>query len=89
MHQTCLESLERTYTHVRSIFAVTKGVFGDLTESAARDAAARIGRGAVGYACDMSVPTQIAALFDEVEATHGSVSVLVNNAGIAAPASAA
>ena len=58
----------------------------DLKESAARDAAARIGRGAVGYACDMSVPTQIAALFDEVEASHGSVSVLVNNAGVAAPA---
>jgi NAD(P)-dependent dehydrogenase (short-subunit alcohol dehydrogenase family) len=39
--------------------------------------------GGVGYLCDMGEPSQIARLFDAVEADHGPVHVLVNNAGIA------
>lgn len=34
-----------------------------------------------GYACDVSRPTDIEALFDRVEAEHGTVEILVNNAG--------
>ena len=41
--------------------------------------------GGAGYVCDMSDPDAILALFDRIEAEHGAVSVLVNNAGIAAP----
>ncbi|CUH36067.1 3-oxoacyl-[acyl-carrier-protein] reductase FabG [Jannaschia seosinensis] len=39
--------------------------------------------GGAGYVCDMGDPAQIAALFDRVEAEHGPVHTLVNNAGIA------
>lgn len=57
----------------------------DIKGKEAKAAAKRVGGGAVAYACDMSVPTEIGSLFDEVEATQGVVSVLVNNAGIASP----
>ncbi|MEM7641956.1 MAG: SDR family oxidoreductase [Pseudomonadota bacterium] len=46
-----------------------------------RDAAAKLG--GAGYVCDMGDPAQITALFDAVEADHGPVHTLVNNAGIA------
>ena len=36
-----------------------------------------------GIACDMADPAQIAAMFDAIEAGHGPVEILVNNAGIA------
>ena len=41
--------------------------------------------GGVGYVCDFSDASAITALFDTIEADHGPVSALVNNAGIAAP----
>lgn len=47
----------------------------------AEDAAAKLG--GAGYTCDMSDPNAVLALFDQIEADHGPVSVLVNNAGIA------
>ncbi len=39
----------------------------------------------VAIACDMGAPDQVAGLFDRIESEIGPVSVLVNNAGIAAP----
>ena len=57
----------------------------DIDADSVAEAAERLGSGAVGIACDMGVPDQIAALFDRVEAEIGPVSVLVNNAGIAMP----
>ncbi|NJM83233.1 MAG: SDR family oxidoreductase [Tabrizicola sp.] len=36
--------------------------------------------------CDMADPAAIAAMFDGIEAAHGPVEILVNNAGIAMPA---
>ncbi len=36
--------------------------------------------------CDMGDPAQILAMFDTIEAAHGPVAILVNNAGIARPA---
>ena len=38
-----------------------------------------------GYVCDMGDPSAIHALFDQIEAEHGTVSALVNNAGVAMP----
>jgi NAD(P)-dependent dehydrogenase (short-subunit alcohol dehydrogenase family) len=41
--------------------------------------------GATGIICDMGDPSAVTAMFDQIEAEHGPVSALVNNAGIAAP----
>ena len=41
--------------------------------------------GGAGYICDMGDPDAVLGLFGQIEAEHGPVSVLVNNAGIAAP----
>ena len=60
-------------------------VLADINEDGVVAAAETLGGGAVGLACDMGDPEQIAALFDRVESEVGPVSILVNNAGIAAP----
>ena len=60
-------------------------VLADINEDGVVAAAETLGGGAVGLACDMGRPEQIAALFDRVESEIGPVSILVNNAGIAAP----
>lgn len=62
-----------------------KIVLADLNADGAAEAAARLGGGAVGLGCDMGDPAAIAALFDRIEGDLGPVSILVNNAGIAAP----
>ena len=41
--------------------------------------------GATGYICDFSNAEAIHALFDRIEAEHGPVAALVNNAGVASP----
>jgi len=50
------------------------------------EAASQLGSRATGLACDTTDPDQIAALFEQIEARIGVVSMLVNSAGIA-PAS--
>ena len=60
-------------------------VLADINGDGVAAAAKRLGSDTVGMTCDMGDPGQIAALFDRVEAEHGPVSVLVNNAGIAMP----
>ena len=60
-------------------------VLADINGDGVAAAAKRLGSDTVGMTCDMGDPGQIAALFDRVEAEHGPVSVLVNNAGIALP----
>jgi NAD(P)-dependent dehydrogenase (short-subunit alcohol dehydrogenase family) len=50
-------------------------------DSAAR-AAAEVGRGARGLACDVRREEQVAELFADVERTHGGLDLLVNNAGV-------
>ena len=47
----------------------------------AEEAAGKLG--GAGYTCDMSDPDAVLSLFDRIEAEHGPVSVLVNNAGMA------
>ena len=39
-----------------------------------------------GYICDFGDSDAILALFDRIEAAHGPVSALINNAGMALPA---
>ena len=41
--------------------------------------------GGAGYVCDFSDAAAILSLFDTIEAEHGPVSALVNNAGVAMP----
>lgn len=60
-------------------------VLADINAEGVEAAAEKLGGGTVGLACDMGDPAQIAALFDRIEAEVGAVSILVNNAGIAAP----
>ncbi len=52
----------------------------DLPRAAA--AAAEIGHGAHGFACDVSDTAQVGALVADVEATFGTLDILVNNAGL-------
>lgn len=60
-------------------------ILADIKTKAAKDAAGRLGHGAVAYGCDMGEAAEIGALFDAIEADIGPVSALVNNAGIALP----
>ncbi|WP_298964077.1 SDR family oxidoreductase [uncultured Roseibium sp.] len=59
-----------------------KVVLADIQESV-HEAAAKLG--GHGHLCDMGDTSQIAAMFDKIEAEVGPISVLVNNAGIALP----
>lgn len=57
-------------------------ILADIQDSV-QEAAARLG--GAGYLCDMGDAAAVGALFDRIEAEHGAVTYLVNNAGIAAP----
>jgi 3-oxoacyl-[acyl-carrier protein] reductase len=48
----------------------------------AEAAAAEIGRGARGFACDVSDTAQVSTLVSDVEAAFGTLDILVNNAGL-------
>lgn len=48
----------------------------------AKDAAAAVGSGAQGFACDVTDTAAVAKLVTDVEAAFGSIDILVNNAGI-------
>lgn len=60
-------------------------ILADINADGVKVAAAKLGNGTVGLVCDMSDPAQITGMFDDIEATHGIVEILVNNAGIALP----
>ncbi|WP_220747733.1 MULTISPECIES: SDR family NAD(P)-dependent oxidoreductase [Jannaschia] len=59
-----------------------KVILADVRESVI---AAAADLGGAGYVCDFGDSDAILALFDRIEAEHGPVSALVNNAGIALP----
>ena len=59
-----------------------KIVLADVKESV-HEAADKLG--GIGHVCDMGDAQAIDALFDQIEADTGPVSVLINNAGIALP----
>jgi 3-oxoacyl-[acyl-carrier protein] reductase len=48
----------------------------------AQDAAAAVGNGSQGFACDVTDTAAVARLIIDVEAAFGSIDILVNNAGI-------
>ncbi len=60
-------------------------IVSDVNADGVTEAAAKLGRGAVAMTCDMGDADAVLAMFDEIEATHGPVATLVNNAGIANP----
>lgn len=60
-------------------------ILADINAKGVTEAAARLGSGTVGIPCDMGDPEQIDTLFDTIEEQYGSISVLVNNAGVALP----
>jgi NAD(P)-dependent dehydrogenase (short-subunit alcohol dehydrogenase family) len=59
-------------------------ILSDVNEGALKEAAARLGAVA-GIVCDMGDAEAVGALFDRIEAEHGAVAGLVNNAGVALP----
>ncbi|NNL17615.1 MAG: SDR family oxidoreductase [Boseongicola sp.] len=58
-------------------------ILADIKADGVADAASELGAVA-GLVCDMGDADQVLAMFDKIEAEHGPVSALVNNAGIAA-----
>jgi 3-hydroxybutyrate dehydrogenase len=59
-----------------------KVAIADLDGAAARAAAGRIGRGAMGVAADVGREDAVEAALDATLAAHGRLDVLVNNAGL-------
>ncbi|KPQ15085.1 MAG: Dehydrogenase, partial [Rhodobacteraceae bacterium HLUCCO18] len=59
-------------------------ILSDINADGVAEAAERLGAVA-GLDCDMADAAAVTALFDRIEADHGPVSALVNNAGIALP----
>ena len=51
-------------------------------QARAEAAAAEIGQGARGFACDIADTAQVNALIEAVEKSFGSLDILVNNAGL-------
>ncbi len=60
-------------------------VLADINADGVAAAAEKLGGGAVGLACDLGDVAAVQGLFDTIEAEHGPVSILVNNAGVALP----
>ena len=60
-------------------------VLADINAEGVKAAAQQLGDDTLALVCDMAQPEQITAMFDEIESRLGTVSILVNNAGIAQP----
>lgn len=60
-------------------------VLSDMKAEVVEAASKKLGVRTDFVVCDMSRPNAIAVMFDTIEAKHGAISVLVNNAGIAMP----
>ena len=60
-------------------------ILADINGEGVKAAAEKLGDGAVGMVCDMGDMDQINAMFDRIEAEHGTLEILVNNAGVAMP----
>jgi len=59
-------------------------ILADINEDGVKAAAEKLGALA-GLVCDMGDAKQVLAMFDKIEADHGNVEILVNNAGVAMP----
>lgn len=62
-------------------FVILSDINADLVKAASQ----KLGNQTDFVVCDMGDPKAINAMFDAIEAKHGGISVLVNNAGIAMP----
>ena len=62
-----------------------KIILADINADGVKAAAEKMGDGTAAYACDMGDVDAVNAMFDQIEAEHGPISILVNNAGIARP----
>ncbi|MDJ0640844.1 MAG: SDR family oxidoreductase [Paracoccaceae bacterium] len=62
-----------------------KVILSDINADGVTEAAEKLGQGSVAIPCDMGDAEAVLAMFERIEAEHEPVSVLVNNAGIAAP----
>ena len=60
-------------------------ILSDINEDGLDQAVAKLGDGTVGIACDMGNEDKINQLYDQIASDHGSLHILVNNAGIALP----
>ena len=60
-------------------------VLADVNADGVRQAAEKLGNDTIAIICDMADPDQINAMFDQIEADHGGITTLVNNAGVAMP----
>ncbi|MEM7428590.1 MAG: SDR family oxidoreductase [Pseudomonadota bacterium] len=60
-------------------------VLADINGDGAREAAEKLGGDALAVTCDCGDPDAILAMFDQIEAERGPVSILVNCAGVAIP----
>lgn len=60
-------------------------ILADINADGVKAAAEKLGGGTVALACDMGDAAQVSAMFDQIEADIGPVSILVNCAGIAIP----
>ncbi len=60
-------------------------IVADVNADGVAEVAGKLGRGTVAMTCDMGDADAVLTMFDEIEARHGPVATLVNNAGIANP----
>lgn len=60
-------------------------ILSDINADKLSEAAETLGHDTVAKPCDMGDADAVLAMFDEIEAEYGPVSVLVNNAGVALP----
>lgn len=62
-----------------------KIILADINKDGVMAAAEKLGNGTIAMVCDMADADQINAMYDQIEADHGGLSIVVNNAGIALP----
>ncbi len=60
-------------------------ILADIDGPGVKKAAAELNGPSVDMVCDMGNPDRVHAMFDRIDAEFGSLSVLINNAGIADP----
>lgn len=72
----CAQSLAKTGAQV---------VLSDINEAGVKAAAEKLGGDSLAIACDVAEPAQVYELFSQIEKNTGTVSLLVNNAGIGKP----
>ncbi len=62
-----------------------KVILTDINAEGVKEAAKALGNGAVAMPCDAGDARAVLEIFDQIEADHGPVAALVNNAGVAMP----